>query len=295
LERKFIEQNTQLKKEYEQKLEELKKSAEEDIDERLDASVKRILQQNRRMASELRLHVQETDELQHSKRILEEEKKKLDRELGLKKEMEDRYAKRSAQQALEIREFKDKVNALEKSLTQVVADMERERKILNEQSANNIDEATSEKEGLKRLVKLKTQELKNIRKLAQEVLVQRSDVESFLVSSLYQVRTKVEKEHKRDESSSKVSNGQMDIRDLSWEDREKVLRLLFAKINNQARQAHFSNLPPHSFEVETQPSQFLPPINSMQQFPPHDPHQHMNMGDPYLEGTESNAGRAALV
>lgn len=47
LERKFIEQNTKMKKEYEQKLEELKKSCEEDIDHRLDASVKRILQQVR--------------------------------------------------------------------------------------------------------------------------------------------------------------------------------------------------------------------------------------------------------
>ena len=34
---------------------------QEDIHERLDASVKRILLQNRQMAEELRLHVQETD------------------------------------------------------------------------------------------------------------------------------------------------------------------------------------------------------------------------------------------
>ena len=39
-------------------MEELKKAAEEEIDERLDASVKRILQQNRRMAEELKIHVQ---------------------------------------------------------------------------------------------------------------------------------------------------------------------------------------------------------------------------------------------
>ena len=37
--------------------------------------------------------------------------------------------------------------------------------------------------------RLKTQELKNIRRLAHEVLVQRSDVETFLVSSLKQVRS----------------------------------------------------------------------------------------------------------
>lgn len=35
--------------------------------------------------------------------------------------------------------------------------------------------------------------------------------------------------------------------DLSWGDREKVLRLLFAKINNQAQQVHLSNVPQHSF------------------------------------------------
>ena len=59
-----------MRKEYEQRLEELKKSAEEEIDERLDASVKRILQQNRRMAEELKIHVQETDVLQQEVRHL---------------------------------------------------------------------------------------------------------------------------------------------------------------------------------------------------------------------------------
>ena len=47
--------------------------SEENIDERLDASVKRILQQNRRMAEELRLHVQETDELQRERKVPEGE------------------------------------------------------------------------------------------------------------------------------------------------------------------------------------------------------------------------------
>eukprot|EP00798_Chlamydomonas_sp_ICE-L_P001671 gene1671-33065_t len=58
LERYYLELNTKIRKEYEQKMEELKKAAEEEIDERLDASVKRILQQNRRMAEELKIHVQ---------------------------------------------------------------------------------------------------------------------------------------------------------------------------------------------------------------------------------------------
>jgi hypothetical protein len=43
-----------MRKEYEQKLEELKHSQDEQLDERMDAGVKRILASNRRMAEELR-------------------------------------------------------------------------------------------------------------------------------------------------------------------------------------------------------------------------------------------------
>eukprot|EP00753_Platysulcus_tardus_P005263 PLAT13111.2.p1 GENE.PLAT13111.2~~PLAT13111.2.p1 ORF type:complete len:130 (+),score=44.07 PLAT13111.2:49-390(+) len=38
----------------------------------------------------------------------------------------------------------------------------------------------------------------------------------------------------------------VDLRDLSWEDRERVLRLLFAKINNVPMPA---DLPKHSFDM----------------------------------------------
>jgi F0F1-type ATP synthase membrane subunit b/b' len=47
-----------MRKEYEQKLEELKRSQEEELEDRLAAGVKRVLGQNRRMAEELQLHVQ---------------------------------------------------------------------------------------------------------------------------------------------------------------------------------------------------------------------------------------------
>ena len=102
LERRFIEQNTKQKKEYERRLEELKKASEEDVDERLDASVKRILQQNRRMAEELRLHVHETDTLTHERRLLEDENTRLTRELTLRREVEEQFAKRGSKQSRDI-------------------------------------------------------------------------------------------------------------------------------------------------------------------------------------------------
>jgi urease accessory protein UreE len=50
---------------------------EEDVDERLDASVKRILQQNRRTAQELQLHMDESSLLLKENQILLEERDKL--------------------------------------------------------------------------------------------------------------------------------------------------------------------------------------------------------------------------
>ena len=41
----------------------------------------------------------------------------------------------------------------------------------------------------------------------------------------------------------------IDIRDLTWDDRERVLRLLFAKINNAAP---FPQMPPHPLHDDQQ-------------------------------------------
>ena len=38
--------------------------------------------------------------------------------------------------------------------------------------------------------------------------------------------------------------------ELAWEDRVKVLLLLFAKINNQTQQSFYSHLPEHSFQTD---------------------------------------------
>ena len=76
---------------YKQMLAEMKKTSQEEAVERLDASTKKILFENRRMAEELRLQVQETDELQKAKRYLEEENKKLKREVQLNEQSVKEY------------------------------------------------------------------------------------------------------------------------------------------------------------------------------------------------------------
>ena len=113
-------------------------------------------------------------------------------------------------------------------------------------------------------MQLKTKESKNIRRLAQEVLLQRSDVETFFISSLKHVREQTEAGCQHDcghgspvleqakgppqtGGSGTAAHAGVDISQLTWPQREAVLRLAFAKINNQARQSHFQKLPQHSF------------------------------------------------
>ena len=272
LERKYVDQNTKLKKDYEQRLEELKRSAEENIDERLDASVKRILQQNKRMAEELRLHVQQTDELQRQRDSLEEEKIDLSRELEIKTEIEQEFALRGSQQQRQIKKANEKIVSLERTLAQVFEQFNKQRGASEQQSKQDTQALRAEIVSLKRALALKTRELKHIRKLSQAVLTQRSDVEAFLISSMEMARREALDEGKngtlppifakgggtgsRRESGSGpagpgVDLGRFQIEDLSWEDREKVLRSLFAKINNQTQQTYLSTLPQHSLTLQT--------------------------------------------
>ena len=281
LERKFIEQTNKQKQEYEKRVEYVKRNAEADIDERLSLSTKRILQQNRRLAEELHMHVQETSILQADKKALEEDNKVLTRELDIKRESEEEYAKRGSKQAQELRDTQKKIQALERSLAQTVKDSRAEKETMSKRFERERKDQRQEKESLNRLLKLKTRELKNIRKLAREVLQQRSNVETFLISSLGIVKQEITQRKLPSLTSSRGGEGggrrgvegrgmegdrdafpggtSLDIADLSWEDRESVLRLLFSKINSQTQQATFARMPEHSFEMEPRAGEGLLP------------------------------------
>jgi hypothetical protein len=86
VERKLIEEKTRLQKEAHAQLMEIKRNTDEEVVNRLDVSTKRILQQNRRLAEDLKLHVQETADLQRIKATLEAENLKMKRDMSLNKE-----------------------------------------------------------------------------------------------------------------------------------------------------------------------------------------------------------------
>ena len=286
LERKFLEEKNRMNKEHEQHIAKIRMLAREEAQKGLDADTRRIVTDNRRMGEELRFQLQATEELQSIKARLEDENKKLKREVIMSVETEVLYAKKSNTQVRDARELQAKVKMLERSLSQVVRDFEKEKELEQIKAKQKVDELVMANTGLKQLLKLKNRELKNIRKLAQTILDQRTEVEQYFLEALEQVKNEIRQKREdeyrlqmaeynaqmrkataskggvkfpsikapshvggsqadsilssmmggggsRGGEGPKMSmNDKVDLRDLSWEDRERVLRLLFAKINN---------------------------------------------------------------
>ena len=66
--------------------------------------------------------------------------------------------------------LKTKIDLLEKSLSQIVSDFEKERELLKFQNEQIIKEQAEELRNLAETTRFKNQELKNVRALSQMVL-----------------------------------------------------------------------------------------------------------------------------
>ena len=163
------------------------------------------------------------------------------------------------------KELSTKVKSLERSLSTSVRDFAREKDSITQAEQKKIAEAELDSAGLRQLVRLKTKELAHMKRLAAVILQKRNEVETFLLDSIESVKVEIHRRRIEDERARptkarlpalvavKPSNlptsadEHVDIRDLTWDDRERVLRLLFAKINNASP---FQQMPPHPLHDE---------------------------------------------
>jgi len=253
-EREYMDMNRTLKRDYEAKLQSLKRQTEEDIDERMDVSVKQVLHQNRVMAQELLIHVSELGGLQNKNKVLVSTVGDLNRELEMKATMEEEYNVRGAKQARQIKKLQGVIDELRGSIGEMEERFKKEAQSKSVAEDIRLQKVETENQGLRRLVKIKSKELKNVRLLARDVLDSRSEVETFLRESVQYVKAQIQRDGGDAPSTaastrlpslsqagsappSRASAGQLggdaqgDVGKMSWADRERVLRLLFAKMN----------------------------------------------------------------
>ena len=141
--------------------------------------------------------------------------------------------------------YKSKIQILTKSLNQIVNDFEKQKELVRYQHEAIIKEQRTDIINARENLRVKNRELRNVRALAQVILDQRSEVEQFFLEALEQIKEEIRKKISQ-EKKLKKSAGQdvqpdeaqkpfgdkVDLNDLEWEDRERVLRLLFSKMNS---------------------------------------------------------------
>eukprot|EP01112_Ceratiomyxa_fruticulosa_P005397 TRINITY_DN1601_c0_g2_i1.p1 TRINITY_DN1601_c0_g2~~TRINITY_DN1601_c0_g2_i1.p1 ORF type:complete len:511 (+),score=142.15 TRINITY_DN1601_c0_g2_i1:101-1633(+) len=241
LERKYYEEKVRLQKEVNQKVAEIKKTSSEEAIKRLEEATKQVFVQNKKLEEELQVHIKGNDSLTKAKVIAEEEAKKLAREIELHEERLEEYAIINHKQSKEIAKLTEQISILENQHQQTKKTHEQEKETIQNRRNKEFEDQVLDAKALRKLLELKTKELKNVRRLAQNVVLQRNELEQFFHEALDFTRAQIYAEKngmgslKFPSLTSKAqyeSGAKVDISELSWEDKERVLRLLFAKINS---------------------------------------------------------------
>ena len=246
-ERRLIAERVELTREWERRFEDLKRSMEASVEDRYDSGVKRILEQNRRMVAELKLHSEVSAESEARARTVAQENRRLRRELDLRREMEGLFAKRGMKQKEQVVESREKMRDLERSMSDMAskygAEIEFARAEAREVKASAVDDAAR----TRRLLRARSDELREIKALAKEAVRQRGELERFMISSLDLVKREMEAERARAGAGARAGSrpavggseeavaGDVDVAGMSWAERERVLRLAFARMNASSR------------------------------------------------------------
>ncbi|KAI8819478.1 uncharacterized protein EV422DRAFT_534892 [Fimicolochytrium jonesii] len=278
MERKFFEEKIRLQKEANRKISELATKAHKEAVSNLKETEKEVFRQNMRMTEALRYHVQEGEELNKANAELVLTNKQLLEEKNLHDVMVKEKILQNKQQSKDIKEQQQKIQSLEHTLSHVVREFERERDIMAQRAQRELQEVRTIAAGLKESLDRKSKEMRHIKRLAQHILDQRTDLERFFMDALDHVRGEIEQEQENAKKAVQAeytrrmkailtSKGiptpqpttdakagalpasiimplpappspaadsapaRVDLSDLTWADKERIMRLLFARMN----------------------------------------------------------------
>uniref|UniRef100_F7G2F0 Basal body-orientation factor 1 n=1 Tax=Monodelphis domestica TaxID=13616 RepID=F7G2F0_MONDO len=279
LEGRFFEEKCRLEKEAEKKVVMLAERAHQEAVVQLNNAGRAVFKENVQLQKALAFHVKEAQELQSNSQKLQENQtlllqQKETNELLIKEKIIQITQHRSQIQCLQ-----KKVEKLEKILGYMTSEFETEIKKIQRQALIETQAGKVEINKLEQILEMKDREMNRVKKLAKNILDERTEVERFFLDALCQVKRQIclsRREYKqmaqaafnmkmRDAFAGKSgyprirtfdgkvhstnsvnqdlreaekwtdikSEMDVDIGDLTWEQKEKVLRLLFAKMNGK--------------------------------------------------------------
>jgi len=242
------------------------------------------------MADALRYHVMEGEDLQKLNNQLSITNKQLMEEKDLNSIIVKEKIMQSKKQNDQIKELQNKVMSMEYTLSHIVREFDQEKEIISKLAKQEIDKVRYTVDTLKSELDIRIKQMKQIRRIAQHILDQRTDLETFFMDALEHVRLEIsreqeekrrreveeynrriknvlkpkgdgddsiknlEKEVEEEQQRAKKNASKIDITQLSWSDKERVLRVLFAKMNGIVIQGSDGNeknkiTPDNSYDV----------------------------------------------
>ncbi|XP_027425694.1 basal body-orientation factor 1 isoform X2 [Zalophus californianus] len=275
LEGRFSEEKHRLEQEAEKKIIMLAERAHHEALVQLNNAGRAVFKENVYLQKALAYHLKEADALQKNSQKLQETQTFLLHQ----KEINDLLVKEKimqlTQQRLQIQTLQKKVVSLETALSCMTREFEIEVCKMQQQATTENKAGRVEIDKLQQLLQMKDREMNRVKKLAKNILDERTEVERFFLDALHQVKQQIlfsRKHYKqvaqaafnfkmreacagrteypkirtfdgKEHSTNSVNQdlmeaekwtdiqGNVDIGDLTWEQKEKVLRLLFAKMN----------------------------------------------------------------
>ncbi|XP_048340840.1 basal body-orientation factor 1 isoform X2 [Sphaerodactylus townsendi] len=289
LERKFLEEKQRLEREAEKKIIMLAERAHHEAIMKLNKAGRAVFAENIRLHEALSNHMKETEELQKSKEKLEEKNAFLLLETETKEILIQEKIQQSTKHKAQIQELEDKVKKLEIALCHMATEFKAEIKKTQHTALVKNRAGYIEIEKLQQLLEIKGREMCRVKKLARNILDERTEVERFFLDALEQVKQEimtsrkcykqvaqaayqrkmmaafagkdeypkirtfndnihstnsVHKDLQEAEKWTNIQKGKVDISELTWEQKESVLRLLFAKMNGLRSRKHSQALVP---------------------------------------------------
>uniref|UniRef100_A0A8C5NY51 Basal body-orientation factor 1 n=1 Tax=Jaculus jaculus TaxID=51337 RepID=A0A8C5NY51_JACJA len=191
LEGRFFEEKHRLEQEAEKKIVMLAERAHHEAVVQLNTAGRNVFKENVYLHKALTYHLKEAEALQKSSLNLQESHSCLLHQ----KEVNDLLIKEKivqlTQQRSQIQTLKKKVQNLENALTYMTTEFETEVLKLQQQAMIENQAGQVEIDKLQQLLQMKDKEMNRVKKLAKNILDERTEVEKFFLDALYDVKQQI--------------------------------------------------------------------------------------------------------
>ncbi|XP_035238250.1 basal body-orientation factor 1-like [Anguilla anguilla] len=268
MEHKFFREKLRLEKEAEQRIAQLAERAHNEAIVQLDEASRSVFKENIRLNEALSYHMKEVEELRRVTVTLAEENHSLMQHKETCDLMLKDSVSQLKEQRDKVVELKGKVAVLERALGRMAGEFEKETQDVQQRALVSTEAGQAEMDKLQKVLAMREREMNRVKRLARSVVEQRTELEVFFQEALAQVKQEIQASrqqhrqsyppqrgtawggqqdhprirsfHKNQSSTTDLDatenwghlhSAKVDISELTWEEKEKVLRLLFAKMN----------------------------------------------------------------